>query len=117
MNFLADESVDHPIVLRLREDGHDVLSIAEMEPSITDETVLSRANQRQDLLLTEDKDFGELVFRQRLVMVGIVLIRLEGLSLATKANIVSHTIQEYGQELFGAFTVISPGSIRIRHRL
>ena len=65
MNFLADESVDHPIVLRLREDGHDVLSVAEMEPSIPDETVLSRANQRGDLLLTGDKDFGELVFGQR----------------------------------------------------
>ena len=45
MNFLADESVDQPIVDRLRHDGHDVLAVVEMEPSIPDETVLKRANQ------------------------------------------------------------------------
>ncbi len=44
MNFLADESVDHPIVERLRDDGHDVLAVAEMAPSIPDETVLAHAN-------------------------------------------------------------------------
>ena len=42
MNFLADESVDHPIVERLRDDGHDVLAVAEMAPSVPDETVLAR---------------------------------------------------------------------------
>ena len=41
MNFLADESVDQPIVERLRDDGHDVLAVAEMAPSIPDETVLA----------------------------------------------------------------------------
>ena len=50
MNFFADESVDHPIVERLRADGHDVLAVAEMAPSIPDKTVLAQANQRGDLL-------------------------------------------------------------------
>jgi hypothetical protein len=45
MNFLADESVDGPVVDRLCEDGHDVLSVAETEPSLPDETVLAMANQ------------------------------------------------------------------------
>ena len=44
MNFFADESVDHPIVVRLREDGYDVLAVAEITPSISDETVLARAH-------------------------------------------------------------------------
>jgi hypothetical protein len=43
MNFLADESVDQPIVDRLRQDGHNVLAVAELEPSIPDETVLIRS--------------------------------------------------------------------------
>ena len=87
MNFLADESVDHPIVERLRDDGHDVLAVAEMAPSIPDETVLAHANQREDLLVTADKDFGELVFRQHRVTAGVVLIRLAGLSAGAKAEI------------------------------
>jgi len=64
MNFFADESVDHPIVVRLREDGHNVLAVAEITPSIPDETVFTQANQRGDLLITADKDFGEIVLRQ-----------------------------------------------------
>ena len=117
MNFFADESVDHPIVERLRDDGHDVLAVPEMAPSITDETVLVQANQRGDLLLTADKDFGELVFRQHRVTAGVVLIRLAGLLAGVKAGIVSTAIRDHGAELLRAFTVISPGMVRIRPRL
>jgi predicted nuclease of predicted toxin-antitoxin system len=114
MNFLADESVDGPVVDRLREEGHDVLSVAETEPSLPDETVLAMANQRNALLLTADKDFGELVFRQHRVSAGVVLIRLAGLSPATKAMVVAAAIREHARELQHAFTVISPGMVRIR---
>jgi predicted nuclease of predicted toxin-antitoxin system len=117
MNFLADESVDHPIVERLRDDGHDVLAVAEMAPGMPDETVLAQANQRGALLLTGDKDFGELVFRQHRVTAGVVLVRLAGVSAGAKAEIVSATIRDHGTELLHAFTVISPGMVRIRPRL
>ncbi len=63
MNFVADENIETSIIERLREDGHQVLSVAEMEPGILDDEVLDRANQASALLLTNDKDFGELVFR------------------------------------------------------
>lgn len=62
MNLLADESIDRQIVDRLRLDGHDVFYIAEAEPSINDEQVFDRANAQQALLITADKDFGEIVF-------------------------------------------------------
>ena len=65
MNLLADEGVDRQIVNRLRREGHDILYIAEMEPGMPDEAVLESANRESRLLLTADKDFGELVFRQR----------------------------------------------------
>jgi predicted nuclease of predicted toxin-antitoxin system len=76
MNFLADESVDQPVVEGLRADGHDVLAVAEIAPSIPDESVLTMANQREAILLTADKDFGELVFRQHRISAGVVLMRL-----------------------------------------
>jgi len=75
MNLLADESIDKPIVERLRQDGHNVLYVAEFEPSIDDNVVLCRANQQDALLITADKDFGELVFRQGLVHTGVILVR------------------------------------------
>lgn len=116
MNFLADESVDIQIVNRLREDGHDVLAVVEMEPGIPDDSVVTFANERNALLLTADKDFGELVFRQGRVSKGVVLVRLAGLSPNVKASVVSGVIRDRGTELLETFTVISPGMVRLRPR-
>jgi predicted nuclease of predicted toxin-antitoxin system len=114
MILLADESVDRPIVERLRLDGHDVVYVAELSPSITDEQVLQEANSRKALLLTQDKDFGELVYRLGRVNEGVVLIRLAGLPPLLKAEIVAKLLQDHATELPGAFSVISPGGVRIR---
>src|SRR4051812_31752904 len=84
MILLADESVDPPIVERLRQDGHDIVYIAELSPSIADDQVLQEANSRNALLLTEDKDFGELVYRLGRVHAGVVLVRLAGLASRRK---------------------------------
>lgn len=76
MKFLADESVDRQVVDQLRLDGHEVWYVAEKEPGISDDTVLDRANQEMAVLLTADKDFGELVFRQKRIAMGVILLRL-----------------------------------------
>jgi predicted nuclease of predicted toxin-antitoxin system len=117
VNLLADEGVDQPIVERLRNDGHDVLYVAELSPSVTDEEVLQRANDLGVLLVTADKDFGELVFRQARAHPGVVLLRLAGLSNTTKAEIVAEVCRDRASELFRAFSVISPGQVRIRRAL
>lgn len=114
MNFLADENINEQIVERLRKDGHEVWSVVEMEPGISDDRVLDLANQENALLLTGDKDFGELVFRLGRITSGVVLIRLLGLSNESKAAIVANMIGQHAQELPGAFTVITPTTIRIR---
>jgi predicted nuclease of predicted toxin-antitoxin system len=84
MNFVADENVDGPIVYQLRHDGHDVIYIAKVEPAIDDDIILDHANKRNALLITTDKDFGELVFRQHLVHAGVILLRIEGFSPSRK---------------------------------
>ena len=117
MNLVANEGVDRPVVERLRQDGHDVVYVAELSPSITDEEVLQQANERRAVLLTADKDFGELVFRQGLVHSGVILLRLAGLSNVTKAEIVAEVCRDRSAELIGAFTVVSPGQVRIRRRV
>jgi predicted nuclease of predicted toxin-antitoxin system len=114
MRFVADESLDHPIVNRLRADGHDVWSVAESAPSLTDDSVLTEANRREALLVTADKDFGELVFHLRRVTTGVILIRLAGLSAQTKAELVAKAVAEHTTNLAGAFTVVTRNRIRIR---
>ncbi len=116
MNILVDESVDQQIVARLRDDGHDVLYIAELAPGINDDEVLEAANQHDALLLTADKDFGELVFRLGRLTKGVVLLRLSGMAAKQKVVRVSTAIIEHEAELTDAFSVVSPGMIRIRPR-
>ena len=114
MNRLADEGVDKPIVDQLRQDGYPVIYIAENDPGMPDDAVLELANSNSAVLLTADKDSGELVYRLQRVSHGIILIRLSGLSAETKAKIVALVLKEHSTELEKAFTVIAPDSIRIR---
>jgi predicted nuclease of predicted toxin-antitoxin system len=99
LTFLADESVDKQIVDRLRAAGHHIYSIAETTPGIADSQVLELSNEAAAVLLTADKDFGEMIFRQQLTHVGIVLIRLAGLAPEEKAELASVTINGRLEEL------------------
>ena len=114
MMVLADESVDLQIVTRLRQDGLNVDYIAELEPGLTDSEVIQLAKEKKALLLTADKDFGELIYRQKFRVSSIVLIRLAGMNSMKKAEIVSETLKNYSHDLKDSFTVISPASVRIR---
>jgi predicted nuclease of predicted toxin-antitoxin system len=76
--------------------------------------VLSRANADERLLVTLDKDFGELVFRLGRISTGVLLLRLSGLASSEKAAILSEALSEHGNQMPTAFTVITPGLVRIR---
>lgn len=117
MRLLADEGVEAGIVARLRAEGHDVLYVAELAPGISDDAVLDLAATDERLLLTADKDFGELVFRLRRVAHGVLLLRLAGLSQAGKAEAVALALREHGAEMQSAFAVVTPGLVRVRPRL
>jgi len=114
VKLLADEGVDAPIVERFRSDEHEVLYVAEVEPGISDEIVLERAMQTGSILVTQDKEFGEPVFRQGLATHGVILIRLSGLAAEEKAKVVSVVLATRRAQISGAFTVLSPASARIR---
>jgi predicted nuclease of predicted toxin-antitoxin system len=112
--FLADESVDFRIVRSLRNDGYEVEAIVELNPSISDDEVLKMAIELEAILLTEDKDFGELTFRLRKPNKGIILIRMSGLPIESRIQKLKEVLEKYLQELSGKFTVISSKKVRIR---
>ncbi len=114
MKFLADEGVDKPIVTMLRDTGFDIDYILELIPGAADEAVLELAYSQQRILITQDKDFGELVFRLHQPHHGIVLIRLEGYIPEFKAKIVTQFLKQHEIEMTDGFTVIQPNAIRIR---
>jgi len=112
--FVADESVDKQIADGLRRVGYDVLCVWELDPGLADEDVLALAVTQGAVLITADKDFGEIVFRQRRAAAGVLLIRLAGLSQYAKATLVVRTVQAHSGQLRHAFTVVTPAHVRVR---
>jgi predicted nuclease of predicted toxin-antitoxin system len=114
MNLLADEGVDKPIVDILRSNGFDVVYILETNQGADDEFVLATANTHKRVLLTQDKDFGDLVYRLKNAHYGVVLIQLEGYKPHLKAATVLNMLITHKDELVNSFTVIQTNAIRIR---
>ena len=114
MTFYCDEGVDRQMVERLRADGYDTRYVAELDPGISDEEVLRGANELGAILITMDKDFGELVYRLGRITSGLLLVRLHGHTPAERAEAVSVVVRDHGVELPGAFSVLSPSRLRIR---
>lgn len=114
MKFLADECFDAGLVKVLRDDGHEVLYAVETLRGAIDDDVLTRAFSEDRILLTEDKDFGELVYRLQRPAYGIVLLRFDVAERALKALRLRHLLRDYTERLPGAFVVLEADKIRIR---
>ena len=114
MTLVADESVDGRIVAGLRTAGHRVVAVAEEARGSADEQVLALAGQQRTILLTADKDFGELVYRRGLPHDGVVLLRQAGLPIAARIEAVVAVLRDHANEIAGSFTVVSPAAARIR---
>ncbi len=114
MRFLANENFPLDAVETLRQNGHDVVWIRVESPGISDPEVLSRAQSESRILLTFDKDFGELAFRSKLpASVGIILFRIKAPSGSVVAEKVSKVIS-LRDDWYGHFTVVEEDKIRMR---
>ncbi len=116
MRFLADECCDAALVDALREDGHDILYAIESLRGATDDELLARAFSEHRILLTEDKDFGELVYRLRLPAYGIVLLRFGVADRALKIPRMRYLLDQSTERLRlpGAFVVLKTDKVRVR---
>ena len=114
MKLAADECCDAPLVDALRADGHDVLYVREIAPGTDDDTVLQMAAGQQRILLTEDKDFGELVVRLKLPAYGVVLVRMNPADSAAKLARLRHLLLRHAHRLPGSFVVLDEKKARFR---
>lgn len=113
MRILANENFPLDAVVVLRERGHDVVWVREEFPGISDREVLERAQQENRILITFDKDFGELAFHAGLpAECGIVLFRITTPS-ATHIARIAAAVLEGRSDLAGHFSVIEDDRIRM----
>jgi len=114
MKLVIDESIEKQIVDVLKDRGYDIWYISDFERGLTDDKVLDLANSNNAVLITSDKDFGEIVFRKKMISTGILLFRFFGIPNDKKAELASRVLKEHGHEFMHAFTVVTPETIRIR---
>ena len=112
MRFLADESCDAFVVRALRSAGHDVRAVVDVARGATDHTVLALATAEQHVLLTEDKDFGQLVFAGA-PSTGVILIRFPPPARARLPRAVLDVVAARGDGLQRAFVSVTPAGSRV----
>jgi predicted nuclease of predicted toxin-antitoxin system len=113
MRFLVDESCDAAVLCALRTANWDVTAVAEQCAGAPDSDVIALAAGEQRVLVTEDKDFGQLVFASGRGHCGVVLLRYPFPLAARVATTLVALVREHGESLAGSFVVVRPGGARI----
>ena len=117
LKFLADESCDFAVVRSLRATNYDVEAIMEIASGDSDANIIKMAVTSGRILITEDRDFGDLVYAHQNKHGGIILIRYPSTARKNMADAVRDLIQQRGEDLVGCFVVVSPLKVRIRTRV
>jgi predicted nuclease of predicted toxin-antitoxin system len=113
MRFLADESCDIAIVKALRDAGHDALRVADLSPGAEDLFVIDLAHRERRILLTEDKDFGQLVYAHGQRTAGVIFLRYPFFTRQEISKQLVQLVLQHSDKLSGAFVTIQIGRTRI----
>jgi predicted nuclease of predicted toxin-antitoxin system len=113
MRFLADESRDAIVVHALRSADHDVVSVAEAARGAKDTVVLGLAREQGRVPLTEDKDFGSLVYAAGHGTLGVILFRFPARARGLLEAAAVQAVGRLADRLGSSFTVVSPGRVRV----
>ncbi len=114
MKFCANENIERHVVEMLRRTGHEVRWVVEDSPGVRDDLVLHHCKMRGQIVLTADKDFGELVYRRFAEMKGILLLRFRTPHPSIRAALLEQLLPRVVSLFPGRFVVVREGVIRSR---
>jgi predicted nuclease of predicted toxin-antitoxin system len=113
VRFLADESCDFAVVRALRAQGHDVAAVVETSRGARDVEVIRLAQEEHRVLLTEDKDFGQLVHADAKRRTGVILLRFPAAARRQAPPAVLELVDRIPEQLPTSFVVLEPGRARV----
>lgn len=116
MRFLVDECTGIKVVDWLRQEGYQVFSVYEQARGITDDVIIQKAFNENWILITNDKDFGEKVYRDKLSHRGIILLRLQDERSFNKIDVLKRLFSVYLQRIPDSFVVVTETQVRFRTR-
>ncbi len=117
MRFLVDECTGPAVAEWLRRQDHDVVSVFDEIRGADDRDVIHKAYEQNRILITNDKDFGELVFRDKKPHKGVILLRLGDERAANKIAVLKHFLEIYEKTILGQFIVVTETTVRIAEHI
>lgn len=112
MRFLVDECTGSKVARWLRGENHEVFSVFDEARGMTDDEVLAKAFSENRILITNDKDFGEMIFRERRKHHGVIFLRLDDERAANKIEVLSKLLESYAEKLPEEFVVATETKVR-----
>ena len=112
--IIIDESTDARITKALLQAGFKTMSIQQIMPGKDDIEIIQMAVAEEAYILTEDKDFGDELVYKKGVHNGAMLLRLAGVEIEKKIELVLAAFSKHPKELINAFAVLSKRKLRIR---
>jgi predicted nuclease of predicted toxin-antitoxin system len=117
MRFLVDECTGPAVAQWLRERGHDVFSVYDEARGMDDLEVVQRASAENRILITNDKDFGERIYRERRSHCGVILLRLDDERAAIKIETIRRLLVTYPDQLADQYVVVTEERVRFARKL
>lgn len=114
LKFLVDVGVSKKVEHWLSDSGYDVKAVRAIDPKLPDHTILQIAAHENRIVVTMDKDFGEMIYRAGQTHAGVLLLRLDEATSNEKVRVVAEIIQNHADKLAGKFSVYQSGRLRIR---
>ena len=116
MRFLVDECTGPGVAGWLRNRGHEVFSVFEETRGLDDNSIIRKAAEESWILITNDKDFGEKVFRDGRLHKGVILLRLENERSIIKINVLDRLLEKYIERLPNSFVVVTQKQVRFSRK-
>ena len=113
MKFIADENIPLKVVKRLREEGLDITSIIEIKVGMKDEEIAKLSEREKVVIITFDKDFGEIIFKKLIKPYGVILLRISPKSVDYISNFLKWLLIESKIEFERKLVVVREDKIRI----
>jgi predicted nuclease of predicted toxin-antitoxin system len=116
MRFLVDECTGPAVAEWLRGQKHEVFSVYEEARGLDDEAIIHKALTENWILITNDKDFGEKIYREGRPHRGIILLRLGDERAAAKIEVLRRLLRGYADRLLDQFVVVTETKVRFARR-
>jgi predicted nuclease of predicted toxin-antitoxin system len=116
MRFLVDECTGPAVASWLRDQNHDVFSVFDQARGMDDDDIIRKALDEQWILITNDKDFGDKVYRDGRLHRGVILLRLEDERPTSKIQVLSRLLEAYSDRIPNSFLVATERQVRFARK-